>query len=182
MHRSGYYRYLQGKRRQESVMEEMLMVEVRMLAKESQNSYGSRRMAKNLQVRGYGVGRYAARTLMRKAGIECKQRRRYRVTTHSKHRFTVATNVLNRAFTQMAPNRAWVVDMSYLWTLEGWLYIAAVLDLFSRRVVGWAMADHMRESLVKNALQMALKRRQPAPGLLHHSGVCSMPVTIINPC
>jgi putative transposase len=167
--RSGYYQYLQFKRSKKNEMEEKLLVEVKVLAKESENSYGSRAMAKNLQAKGYGIGRYAARTLMRKAGIECKQRRRYRITTQSKHRFAVAENVLNREFIQPAPNRVWVTDMTYLWTLEGWLYIAAVLDLFSRRVVGWAMADHMRESLVNDALQMALGRRQPAAGLLHHS-------------
>lgn len=169
VNRSGYYRYLQAKRSQKSLMEDRLVVEIKVLAKESHHSYGSRAMSKNLKARGYSVGRYAARSLMRKAGVECKQRRRYRITTQSKHRFALASNVLNREFTQSAPNRVWVTDVTYLWTLEGWLYIAGVLDLFSRRVVGWAMADHMRESLVNDALQMALSRRQPARGLLHHS-------------
>jgi transposase InsO family protein len=167
--RGGYYSYLKHERNQKQMLENKLLLEVKALAQESRNSYGSRMMAKHLQAKGYQIGRYAARTLMRKAGIECKQRRRYRVTTQSKHDFVVAKNVLNREFTVSAPNRVWLADITYLWTLEGWLYIAVLLDLFSRRVVGWAMANHMRETLVNEALQMALGRRQPQKGLLHHS-------------
>jgi putative transposase len=167
--RSAYYKHRRLKVNQKYRLENKLLVEVKALAKESRDSYGSRMMAKHLQAKGYKVGRYVARTLMRKAGIVCKQRRRYRVTTQSKHQLAVAKNVLNRAFTVNVPNRVWVADITYQWTLEGWLYIAAVLDLFSRRVVGWAMASHMRETLVNEALQMALGRRQPGQGLLHHS-------------
>jgi putative transposase len=105
---------------------------------------------------------------MHKAGIKCKQRRCYRITTQSQHNL-VANNVLNREFTVSSPNRVWLADITYLWTLEGWLYIAALLDLFSRRVIGWAMANHMRETLVNEALQTALGRRRPEQGLLHHS-------------
>jgi putative transposase len=167
--RSGYYNYLKRKPSKKQMLETKLVIEVKALAKESRNSYGSRRMAKHLQAKGYKVGRYAARTSMRKAGIECKQRRRYRITTQSKHNCVVAKNILNREFTVSAPNHVWLSDITYLWTLEGWLYIAAIIDLFSRRVVGWSMAAHMRETLVNEALQMALGRRQPKQGLLHHS-------------
>ena len=144
------------------------IMEVKVLAQISHHSYGSRRIAKGLQNKGYSVGRHAARTLMRKAGISCKQRRRYCVTTQSTHHLSVANNILNREFSVSRPNRSWVTDITYLWTLEGWVYIAAVLDLFSRRVVGWSIANHMRETLVNKALQMALGRRQPERGLLHH--------------
>lgn len=167
--RSGYYRYVKAqpsKRQQQQAREVM---EVKALAAESRYSYGRRRMAKCLQAKGYAIGDYAARTLMRKAGVVCQQRRRHRVTTQSGHGLAVAENLLNRAFNLKAPNRAWVADITYLWTQEGWLYIAAVVDLFSRRVVGWAMAEHMRETLVTDALQMALGRRRPQAGLLHHS-------------
>lgn len=167
--RSGYYKYLR-KLTVKKGQCDRLLVEVRTLSKESDNSYGSRRISKALKQRGYTVGRYAARTLMQAAGINCKQRRRYRLlTTQSKHSFAVADNLLNRAFTAAAPNRVWLTDISYLRTLEGFLYIAAVLDVFSRRIVGWAIADHMREALVQEALQMALGRRQPGKGLMHHS-------------
>lgn len=167
--RSGYYRYLKGLEPLKAKNELKLLVEVKALDKLSRSSYGSRQMAKNLQAKGYAVGRYQARTLMRKAGVECKQRRRYKVTTDSSHKLPVAENILNRKFTVAAPNRVWVADITYLWTQEGWLYLAAVLDLFSRRVVGWELANHMREELVEDALQMAVGRRQPVPGLLHHS-------------
>jgi putative transposase len=167
--RSGYYKYLQHALSKTHIPENKLLIEVKIVAQESQNSYGSRRMAKHLQMKGYSVGRYAARTLMHKAGIKCKQRRHYRITTQSQHNFLVANNVLNREFTVSSPNRVWLADITYLWTLEGWLYIAALLDLFSRRVIGWAMANHMRETLVNEALQTALGRRRPEQGLLHHS-------------
>ncbi len=169
MSRSGYYKHIQAGQSLKDKLEMKLLVEVKALAIESKNSYGSRSMANNLKIKGYQVGRHAARSLMRKAGIECKQRRRYRVTTDSRHRLSVAKNILNRAFGVAKPNRAWVTDITCLWTLEGWLYVAAVVDLFSRRMVGWSTNNHMRESLVSDALQMALYRRRPEPGLLHHS-------------
>ena len=167
--RSGYYRYCKAKPSHRAKKDMQLILELKALAKSSRNSYGNRQMTKNLQAKGYAVGRYKVRRLMKQAGIVCKQRKAYRVTTDSNHRLSVAENVLNREFNVSAPNRVWVTDITYLWTLEGWLYIAAVLDLFSRRIVGWAVASHMRESLVHDALSMALGRRQPDEGLLHHS-------------
>ena len=163
--RSGYYRFIERPAREADAR----LVQVKAIAQVSRYSYGSRRMAKALQAQGYSIGRYAARSLMRQAGIACKQRRRYRRTTQSQHTLAVASNILNRRFTAAAPNQVWTTDITYLWTEEGWLYIAAVLDMFSRRVVGWAMASHLRETLVHQALQMALGRRRPKPGLLHHS-------------
>ena len=149
--RSGYYQYLKTPMSSKSLREIELIAEVKAIASLSKNSYGSRQMAKHLKNKGYPTGRYAARTLMRKAGVSCKQRRCYRNTTDSNHSLPVADNVLNREF------------------LEGWVYVAAVLDLFSRRIVGFAIAEHMRESLINDALQMALSLRQPEAGLLHHS-------------
>jgi transposase InsO family protein len=101
--------------------------------------------------------------------ISCKQRRRYAVTTQNNHAFVIAENILARDFDVAKPNSKWVSDITYLWTTEGWLYIAAVLDLFSRRIIGWAIADHMRADLVEKALNMAISRRQPTAGFLHHS-------------
>ena len=167
--RSGYYRFLQAKPSLRKQQETQLLVEVKALSAQSRQSYGKRMIAKNLQAKGYSIGVYAARTLMRKAGVESKQRRRYRVTTDSRHKQPVAENVLNRQFNVSAPNRVWLTDITCLWTQEGWLYLAAVLDSFSRRIVGWAIAEHMRETLVNDALRMALGRRQPPRDLLHHS-------------
>ncbi len=126
-------------------------------------------MSKALRAKGYEVGRFKARHLMREAKIACKQRRRFKVTTQSNPLLPVAENRLNRAFTVSRPNRVWVADITYLWTQEGWLYLAAVLDLFSRRIVGWALEEHMREDLVSHALTMAIKERRPYVELTHHS-------------
>ncbi len=167
--RSGYYQYLQNKNKSTTDREIKLTFELKVLHKNSRGSYGSRRMAKALSAQGHKIGRYKARRLMRQNGISCKQRRRYTVTTQSDHALMVADNLLNRNFYIEHPNLKWVADITYLWTAEGWLYIAAVLDLFSRRVVGWAMSDNMRADLVENAFVMATIRRQPDNGILHHS-------------
>jgi transposase InsO family protein len=107
---------------------------------------------------------------MRKAGISARRRRAFRViTTDSKHSYPVATNVLNRQFWALSPNEKWVSDITYIATGEGWLYLAAVLDVYSRKVVGWAMDKHMEVQLVASALQMATAHRQPGWGVLHHS-------------
>jgi putative transposase len=169
VHRSGYYGYVKSLKQPYIDPDSELLVEVKALDKLSRSSYGSRQMSKNLKAKGYAIGRLRARTLMRKAKIECKQRRRYRITTQSQHSLPVAANVLNREFLVAAPNRVWVADITYLWTHEGWLYLAAVLDLYSRRIVGWAIARHMRGELISDALRMALGRRRPDRGLMHHS-------------
>jgi putative transposase len=168
VNRSGYYRYLK-KLPHKSSAEDRLFVEVKVLHNQSKGSYGSRRISQGLRMKGYDVGRYRARRLMREAGVECKQRRRYRATTQSNHSLPVAANTLNREFSVSLPNRAWVTDITCLWTQEGWLYLSAVLDLFSRRIVGWSVADHMRTELISDALLMAIGRRQPSVNLLHHS-------------
>ena len=169
VNRSGYYRYLKKGSEPSQPDEENLLTEARALHKKSDRSYGSRRIGKGLQMKGYRVGRFRARSLMRKAGLECKQRRRFRITTQSNHAHPIAENILDRKFSVNMPNRFWVADITYLWTEEGWLYLSAVLDLYSRRVVGWSLANHLREDLVHGALLMALGRRNPNEKLMHHS-------------
>jgi transposase InsO family protein len=107
--------------------------------------------------------------LMRQANLQAKTVSKWRVTTDSAHRLPVAANHLNRQFPVAAPNQVWAGDLTYIWTREGWLYLAILLDLYSRAVVGWAMGARLTEELTQHALQMALHRRQPKPGLLHHS-------------
>jgi transposase InsO family protein len=166
--RSAYYRYL--KDREQNIEKDLkLIVELKILHKQSNASYGSRRMTKSLSDNGYKIGRFKVRRLMRQNGISCKQRRKYTLTTQSNHKMAVAENILNRDFNVENPNCKWVSDITYLWTAEGWLYIAAVLDLFSRRVIGWSIADHMKTDLIENAFEMAKIRRQPHAGFLHHS-------------
>lgn len=164
--RSGFYAW---RRRGPDDHRQALLQEVREIHRQKRGSYGSRRMARELRRRGYDVGRCQARSLMREAGVEARQRRRWRHTTDSEHSLPVAPNLLNRQFMVAAPNRAWVADIVLIWTLEGWLYLAAVLDLHDRQLVGWSMADHMRTPLVLDALEMAVGCRQPARGLVHHS-------------
>lgn len=106
---------------------------------------------------------------MRDHGIKAKTRRKFRVTTNSRHRYPVAMNVLNRQFTVTAANHVWVSDITYLWTNEGWLYLAGCLDLYSRQIVGWALSERIDSELALTALRQALGRRQPPLGLLHHS-------------
>lgn len=167
--RSGYYSYLKKQKILSTEKDVKLIVELKVLHNKSNASYGSRRMMKALVGQGYSIGRSKVRRLMRENGIICKQRRRYVVTTNSKHNQPVAENILNRDFNAEVPNQKWVSDITYLWTAEGWLYIAAVLDLFSRRIVGWAIADHMQTNLIESAFKMAVKLRHPKPKLLLHS-------------
>lgn len=135
----------------------------------SGKSYGSRRMSKAMRSLGYNIGRFKARSLMQKLGLQVRQTKRFKVTTNSNHKLPVAPNVLDRQFDVSSPNKAWAADISYLWTREGWLYLAVVLDLFSRKVVGWCIESHMETSLATNALTMAVWRRRPGEGLIHHS-------------
>jgi Transposase and inactivated derivatives len=171
VNRSGYYRYIEQitTAKESDIVESNMIIEMKALHKKTRQSYGSRRMSRQMQAKGYNAGRYKVRRVMRENSIECKQRRRYKVTTMSRHDLPIAENKLDRNFTVFKPNKVWVADITYLWTLEGWLYVSAVVDLFSRRVVGWAMASTMHTELIANALIMAINRRQPDSDLMHHS-------------
>ena len=135
----------------------------------SRQSYGSRRLKCALEAQGIRIGRYKVRSLMRRARLKQVWRRKFIHTTNSRHSLAVADNVLARQFNPVAPNLAFVSDITYIRTETGWLYLAVVLDLFSRKVVGWAMAPSMPSDLVCSALQMAITKRRPAPGLIVHS-------------
>ena len=165
---SGYYRFVQrgGGRAQPNPA---LICQIQRLHRASRGTYGSRRLCAALQQAGYAVGRSRTRTLMRQAKLKPRRTWRCPQTTDSRHALPIAPNVLNRQFTIAAPNRVWGSDITALWTLEGWLYLAIVVDLFSRKVVGWACAASMATCLVTQALHMAIGQRQPKPGLLHHS-------------
>lgn len=146
-----------------------LLSKVRRIHSETRGSYGSRRTAERLRMQGHPVGRYRARSLMKKAGVSVTHRKKFRRTTDSKHNLPVAPNLLNRNFQVDRPDKVWCSDITYLWTMEGWLYLAVIIDLFSRKVIGWAMSHRMKASLVMEALSMAYWRRKPAKGLIHHS-------------
>lgn len=168
--RSGYYAW---RKRGVSVREKEEPAMVREIQAEyqaSRRSYGSPRIQAALERRGIACGRKRVARLMRTHGIVAQRpRKRHPNTTQRQAGAIPSANLLNQDFSALGPNLKWVVDITYIDTAEGWLYLAAVLDLYSRRVVGWAMAEHMETVLVEDALEMALSRRQPAAGFLHHS-------------
>ena len=135
----------------------------------SGRTYGSRRLQVALKAQGFNYGRYRVRRLMERYQLRPTWRRKFVHTTDSKHDLPIAANILNRQFNPEGANRAWVADITYIRTRRGWLYLAAVMDLFSRKIVGWAMAPNMPAELVCSALQMAIAQRQPAPGLIVHT-------------
>lgn len=168
--RNGYYRYCQREQdRHPDPEHQAMLAVVKEVAEASGYSYGSRRMKGALNALGYPVGRRKARSLMREAGVKARYRPKYKVTTHSDHKQPVFENVLAREFTAAGPDQAYVSDITYIWTQEGWLYLAVFIDLFSRRVVGWSMGSRMKARLVTDALRMAIWQRRPEPGLIVHS-------------
>jgi putative transposase len=168
--RSGFYRYRQQQRTLRSAPAEVaLLARVKAIHAQTRHSYGSRRLAKQLQDEGYAVGRAQARRLMQQAGIAVRRTKRCLGTTDSRHRFPIAPNLVARQFEVAQPEQVWATDITYLWTAEGWLYLAVVRDLLARKVVGWAMREHIDAVLVHHALGMALGRRQPPAGLIHHA-------------
>jgi putative transposase len=118
---------------------------------------------------GYKIGRYRVRRLMRLAGVSVRKKRKYKITTRSNHRHQVSPNLVGGNFSAEKPNLVWVSDITYIKTMEGWLYLAVIMDLYSRKVVGWSLAKNMALEMVKAALIMAIGRRKPDPGLIHHS-------------
>ncbi len=132
-------------------------------------AYGSPRMVDELRDRGFPVSKARVERLMRSHGIRARHKRCYKATTDSTHGLPVADNLLNRHFSPAAPNQVWTADLTYVWTDEGWLYLAVVLDLFNREIVGWSIKSRMTADIVVEALTMAWFRRKPLPGLLHHS-------------
>jgi putative transposase len=166
---AGYYAWRTRPASARAAANQTLLTELRQLHHESRQTYGSPRMWRVLVERGRGVGRHRVARLMRHDGLRAKTVAKWRATTHSSHLFPVAANQLNRQFTVAAPNQVWAGDLTYIWTMEGWLYLAVLLDLYSRAVVGWAMGSRLTGELTQQALVMALNRRHPKPGLLHHS-------------
>ncbi len=142
---------------------------IKELAVLSDFSYGSRRMKEALNTLSYSVSRNKVRKLMHEADVSVRRKKKYKVTTDSKHHKPVYPNVLNRQFTVLQIDRVYVSDITYISTREGWLYLAVVIDLYSRKVVGWSTNKKMKAKLVCDALKMALWQRRPKPGLIHHS-------------
>jgi putative transposase len=167
--RSGYYSWSMGCDSIKKQRNNELLTVIREIFAEYHGTYGYPRIYLELHKRGITCSRNKVARLMRKDGLRAKVRRRFKATTDSKHNLPVADNLVQRNFAPEQPDRVWAGDITHVWTGEGWLYLAVVLDLFSRTVVGWAMDRRMTRHLVMDALTMALKRRHPARGLIHHS-------------
>ena len=166
---AGYYAWRTRPESLRSIQARALRLAIRVVHQESRETYGSPRIWKALIKEGHRVGEHRVARLMRQDDIRAKTVKQWRATTQSQHRLPVAANTLDRQFTVAAPNRVWAGDITYVWTLEGWLYLAVLLDLYSRRVVGWAMGQRLTVELAEQALTMALANRAPTAGLLHHS-------------
>ena len=173
---SGYFEHRQAKVAKRPskaatprLSDEAVLTHIRAVHAEVGQEYGWPRMAKELVARGHRVGKERVRRMMQRHGIQARGRRKFVVTTDSTHDLPLAPNLLQRDFKADAPNQKWTSDITYIETAEGWLYLAAILDLHSRQVVGWSMQDHMQTSLITDALRMAWFRRRPTAGLIFHS-------------
>ncbi len=167
--RSGYYASRGRPESSRTKANRELAAKIHEVYDASRRTYGSPRVYAELRVEGHEVGRHRVARLMRREGLVARKKRRFRVTTQSNHCEPVARNILARDFDVKEPNRVWAGDITYLPTAEGWLYLAILLDLCSRAVVGWAMSEELDASVALAALRMALERRRPAAGLVHHS-------------
>ena len=168
--RSGYYASLRRPVSRRQQRREELAAEICRAHEDSRSVYGSPRLWRQLRIQGQSICENTVAKIMREEGLQAKKKRKFVPrTTDSSHDQPVAPNVLDRQFQASTPDRKWVADITYIPTDEGWLYLAGVMDLFSRRIVGWSMTDHLRAELVSDALEMGLAGRRPSAGLLHHS-------------
>jgi len=166
---SGFYAWLRRGESTRSIENRRFAQQVTEIHAESDAVYGARKVRDELMDLGFAVGRHRVARLMRAQGLKGCPKKRYRVTTDSNHGFKIAPNRLDREFDAEAPNQRWVADITYIRTGEGWLYLAAVMDLYSMAIVGWSMSARLNREIVVKALMMAIWRRNPSGGLLHHS-------------
>lgn len=168
--RSAYYDWKQARTTEKAAEDAALSVHIKVIHRRSRGTYGVPRVLAELRAEGHQVGKERVARLMREQGLAGRPKRRYRpTTTDSDHDDRVAKNLLDRKFTATLPNQVWVGDITYLPTKRGWVYLAVLLDLYSRKVVGWSLQPHMQTELCLQALEQAVTTRQPGPGLLHHS-------------
>jgi transposase InsO family protein len=167
--RSGYYKWLNRPESKRSQQRKRWTEQIQKVFDKSKQRYGSPKITKKLQQDGVQISARTVSRIMKHAGIRSRTVRKFKATTNSNHTMPVHENVLSQNFTATAPNQKWVTDITYIPTREGWLYLASVMDLYSRKIVGWHMAERMTKDLVMNALRQAYRRRQPNSGLIHHS-------------
>jgi putative transposase len=167
--RSGFYSWLTRPESRRSIENRALEDKIRVLHAASHGIYGSPKIHQDLTDDGVRCGKNRVARIMREAGIRSRTKKKFKATTNSRHNLPVAPNLLNQEFTVDAPDRTWVGDITYIHTQEGWLYLAVLIDLFNRKVVGWSASSRLTRQLAIDALQMALDHRHPVPGLMHHS-------------
>lgn len=167
--RGRYYQWVKEPVSEREKANQDLVEKIRKIHEKSKQTYGSPRIIAELIKQGINCGHNRVVRLMRENGIKAKMKRRFKKTTDSNHKLPIAENVLNRDFSADSKDKKWVSDITYVWTMAGWLYLCTVIDLYSRKVVGWAMDDNMETSLVLSALDMACLNRNPEPGLIFHS-------------
>ncbi|MEK7836440.1 MAG: IS3 family transposase, partial [candidate division NC10 bacterium] len=167
--RSGYYRWKSQPQSQRQKENDKILMEIRESHKNSNRAYGSPRITEDLQAQGTKCSKNRVARLMKVHGIVAKAVKKFKATTDSKHNLPVAENLLKQNFAASKPNTVWVSDITYVWTSEGWLYLAMILDLYSRQIVGWAMSDRLTSDFVIKALYQAIGRRRPAFGCILHS-------------
>jgi putative transposase len=167
--RSGYYKFIKADLSERTKENMRLATKIKTIHAESRQTYGSPRVHAELVSQGEVCSRKRVARIMRNAGVQAKMKKRYKITTQANPKVVPAPNLLQQNFTAEMPNQRWVTDITYVATAEGWLYVAAVLDLFSRRIVGLAMSERMTTDLVLSALNQAVIHREPTSGLVHHS-------------
>ena len=168
--RSGFYGWKKQKGKGKREKEEQLLLElIKTSFKENRRAYGSPRITIDVREKGFSCGENRIARLMRKNNIVAKARKKYKVTTQSKHDHPVAPNLLQRDFSATVPNQIWLSDITFVCTEEGWLYLAVILDVFNRQIVGWGMGDRLTADLVLRAFHQAVGIRHPSPGLIFHS-------------
>lgn len=167
--RSGYYAWLDREPSQRAQDDARLKVAIKAAHVQTRETYGVLRLWPELLAQGFETGRDRVVRLRQELGLRCKQKRKFKATTNSKHDYPVAPNLLNQTFAPTRPNEAWVTDITYVSTDEGWLYLAGVKDVFTCELVGYAMGARMTQDLTAQALWRAVRNKRPAPGLIHHS-------------
>ena len=167
--RSGYYRWVNRKPNHRTLENDTIVSLIRILHKRSERIYGSPKITDELRKMGLQCNHKRVERLMQVNGIYSKVKKKFKITTHSKHKRPIADNLLQRDFTASKPNRVWTSDITYIWTQEGWMYLSVFMDLFNRKIVGWAMKRRLKDDLVTDAFTMAARARNPSPGIIVHS-------------
>ena len=167
--RSGFYRWKRRPISKRDLSNYKLLFHIRQIHAESKKTYGSPRVTDALRAKGITYNHKCVERLMREKGIYAKTKKKFKVTTHSKHKRPIAKNLVKMDFTASGPNKVWTSDITYIWTREGWLYLTVFMDLYSRSIVGWSMNNRLTDGLVIKVLKKAVWSRSPPPGMIIHS-------------